>query len=200
MTVTGLGEETIDRLEARCAVAIVREWRSPLARDGQDLYRGGMRIRRCVPADLETLAGFIRDLAHYERALELAQATPEQLRQSFFGPSPQVYCDLVETDDGDAAGFAVWFLNYSTWTGTHGIYLEDLFVRPQYRGRGFGKALLVHLATECVVQGYARLQWSVLHWNTPSIDFYTSLGAEALHEWTVYRLSAPALQRVAESS
>jgi GNAT superfamily N-acetyltransferase len=158
-----------------------------------------MRIRRAVEADLETLHAFIRDLAHYERALELAQATEEQLRQSFFGESPQVYCDFVETDEGDAAGFAVWFLNYSTWTGTHGIYLEDLFVRPECRGRGYGKALLVHLAQECVARGYARLQWSVLDWNTPSIDFYASLGAEAQDEWTVYRLSAPALERVASS-
>ncbi len=142
-----------------------------------------MKIRRAVEADLETLDAFIRDLAHYERALEMAQATPEQLRQSFFSSSPQVYCDLIETEEGESAGFAVWFLNYSTWTGTHGIYLEDLFVRP-----------------ECVRQGYARLQWSVLDWNTPSIDFYNSLGAQAQDEWTVYRLSVPALQQVARSS
>jgi GNAT superfamily N-acetyltransferase len=159
-----------------------------------------MRIRRAVQADLEVLAVFIRDLAHYERALELARATPDQLRESFFCEAPQVFCDLVETDDGDPAGFAVWFLNYSTWTGTHGIYLEDLFVEPRHRGRGYGKALLVHLAQECVRQGYARLQWSVLDWNTPSIDFYNSLGAQAQDEWTGYRLCAPALQRVAQSS
>lgn len=156
-----------------------------------------MKIRRAVGADLDVLVQFIRELAHYERSLDLAQATPEQLRESFFGPTPQVYCDLVETDDGDAAGFAVWFLNYSTWTGTHGIYLEDLYVRPESRGRGYGKALLVHLAQECVRQGYARLQWSVLDWNTPSIDFYRSLGAESQDEWTVYRLSASALSDVA---
>ena len=159
-----------------------------------------MRIRRAVQGDLEVLATFIRDLAHYERAPELARATPDQLRESFFCDAPQVFCDLVESDDGDPAGFAVWFLNYSTWTGTHGIYLEDLFVEPGYRGRGYGKALLVHLAQECVRQGYARLQWSVLDWNTPSIDFYNSLGARAQDEWTGYRLCAPALQRVALSS
>ena len=158
-----------------------------------------MRIRRARESDLEALEGFIRDLALYERAPELAQATPEQLRRSFFGPSPQVYCDFIDTDEGVAAGFAVWFLNYSTWTGAHGIYLEDLFVRPEHRGGGYGKALLVHLARECIREGYARLQWSVLDWNTPSIDFYESLGAEAQDEWTVYRLSGPALQRVGES-
>ncbi len=156
-----------------------------------------MRIRRAVETDLATLEGFILDLALYERAHEMAQATTEQLRQSFFGESPQVYCDLVETSEGEVAGFAVWFLNYSTWTGTHGIYLEDLFVSPQYRGRGYGKALLIHLARECVDHGYARLQWSVLDWNTPSIDFYQALGAQAQDEWTVYRLSGAALDRVA---
>ncbi|MDE3139196.1 MAG: GNAT family N-acetyltransferase [Acidobacteriota bacterium] len=154
-------------------------------------------MRRAVEADLDVLAQFIRELARYERALDLAQATSDQLRTSFFGPTPRVFCDLVETDNGEAAGFAVWFLNYSTWTGTHGIYLEDLFVLPQYRGRGYGKSLLVHLAAECVRQGYARLQWSVLDWNTPSIDFYRSLGAQAQDEWTVYRLSDVALRDVA---
>ena len=157
-----------------------------------------MKIRRAVGADLDILVQFIRELAHYEGSLDLAQATRGQLRESFFGPTPQVYCDLIETDDGVAAGFAVWFLNYSTWTGTHGIYLEDLYVRPESRGRGYGKALLVHLAQECVRRGYARLQWSVLDWNKPSIDFYRSLGAEAQDEWTVYRLSASALSDVAQ--
>jgi GNAT superfamily N-acetyltransferase len=158
-----------------------------------------MRIRRAVEADLELLESFIRDLAHYERAVEHARATPDQLRASFFGAAPQVFCDLVETNEGDAVGFAVWFINYSTWTGTHGIYLEDLFVRPDERGHGYGRALLVHLARECVGRGYSRLQWSVLDWNTPSIDFYRSLGAQAQDEWTGYRLSGPALEAVASS-
>lgn len=156
-----------------------------------------MRIRRADESDLATLADFIRELALYERALEHARATPDQLREAVFGPSPKVYCDLVESDEGEVAGFAVWFLNYSTWTGTHGIYLEDLFVRPAHRGRGYGKALLINLARECVRQGYARLQWSVLDWNTPSIEFYRSLGAEAQDEWTVYRLSGAALAAAA---
>jgi len=156
-----------------------------------------VRIRRADESDLATLADFIRELALYERALEHARATPDQLREAVFGPSPKVYCDLVESDEGEVAGFAVWFLNYSTWTGTHGIYLEDLFVRPAHRGRGYGKALLINLARECVRQGYARLQWSVLDWNTPSIEFYRSLGAEAQDEWTVYRLSGAALAAAA---
>jgi len=157
-----------------------------------------MIIRRAREEDIDVLDRFIHALADYERAPELAQATREQLRLSFFGPSAQVYCDFVETDEGVVAGFAVWFLNYSTWTGTHGIYLEDLFVSPEHRGHGYGRALLVHLAQECVREGYARLQWSVLDWNTPSIDFYESLGAQAQDEWTVYRLSGPALHDVGQ--
>lgn len=158
-----------------------------------------MKIRRAVEADLETLDRFIRELAQYERAGDAAQATREQLRASFFEDAPRVYCDFVENDEGTVVGFAVWFLNYSTWTGTHGIYLEDLFVLPDHRGNGYGRALLVHLADECTRQGYARLQWSVLDWNTPAIEFYRSLGAMPLEEWTVFRLSQPALSEVAAS-
>ena len=159
-----------------------------------------MRIRRAVPEDLPTIHQLIRDLALYERALEMARATPEQLRDSFFPDTPNVFCDVVETDQGEVAGFAVWFLNYSTWTGTHGIFLEDLFVKPEFRGRGYGKALLIHLAQECVAKGYHRLKWSVLDWNQPSIDFYRSLGAEALDEWTEFRLTDEALAELAASS
>jgi GNAT superfamily N-acetyltransferase len=158
-----------------------------------------VRIRRASPDDLHTIHRLIRDLAHYERALELARATPEQLRESFFSDVPNVFCDLVETDEGEVAGFAVWFLNYSTWTGTHGIFLEDLFVKTEFRGRGYGKALLAHLAKECVTKGYHRLKWSVLDWNQPSIDFYRSLGAEALDEWTDFRLTGEDLTNLAGS-
>jgi GNAT superfamily N-acetyltransferase len=159
-----------------------------------------MRIRRAVAEDLLTIHQLIRDLALYERALEMARATPEQLRDSFFSDTPNVFCDLVETDEHEVAGFAVWFLNYSTWTGTHGIFLEDLFVKPEFRDRGYGKALLVHLAQECVAKGYHRLKWSVLDWNQPSIDFYRSLGADALDEWTEFRLTDEALSKLAGSS
>lgn len=130
----------------------------------------------------------------------MAQATREQLQESFFSSVPNVFCDLVETDQGEVVGFAVWFLNYSTWTGTHGIFLEDLFVKPEFRGCGYGKALVVHLAKECVAKGYHRLKWTVLDWNQPSIDFYRSLGAETLDEWTEFRLTSEALHRLAVSA
>jgi len=135
-------------------------------------------------------------LAVYEKAADQVRITPAQLERSLFGPEPRVFCDLVETD-GTVHGFAVWFLNYSTWTGAHGIFLEDLFVRPEQRGRGYGKELLQHLARECVAQDYRRLEWSVLDWNKPSIDFYRSLGAVPLEEWTNYRVSGEHLARLA---
>lgn len=156
-----------------------------------------MRIRRAVVNDVEVIAGFIRDLAIYEKSEGLVSVTTEHLEASFFCDSPNVFCALVETDEGLAAGFAVWFLNYSTWTGTHGIFLEDLFISPELRGRGYGTELLKYLARECVAKGYHRLQWWVLDWNTPSIDFYLSLGAEAMDEWTGYRVSDDALVRLA---
>jgi GNAT superfamily N-acetyltransferase len=159
-----------------------------------------VRIRRAVLEDVPTIHELIRDLALYERALEMARATPEQIRENFFADAANVFCDLVETDEGDVAGFAVWFLNYSTWTGTHGIFLEDLFVKPEFRGRGFGSALLSHLARECVEKGYHRLKWSVLDWNQPSIDFYRSLGAEALDEWTEFRLTGEELAKLADTA
>jgi GNAT superfamily N-acetyltransferase len=156
-----------------------------------------MRIRRAVPDDIPTIHQLIRDLAQYERLLESVRVTPQQLHESFFSDSPNVFCDLVESDDEEVVGFAVWFLNYSTWLGTHGIFLEDLFVSPEFRGRGYGKALLVHLAQECVAKGYHRLKWSVLDWNQPSIDFYRSIGAESMDDWTEFRLTGDALSNLA---
>ena len=111
--------------------------------------------------------------------------------------NPRLFCEIAEWD-GEPVGFAVWFVNFSTFSGRSGIYLEDLFVRPALRGKGIGKALLVHLAKECVANGWSRLQWSVLDWNTPSIEFYKSLGAEMMDEWTVCRVGGPALTALAQ--
>ena len=164
-----------------------------------DLYPYAMQIRAAVLNDIDEILALIYELALYEKAPEEAKATREQIESSFFSENPKVFCDLVEVD-GEIAGFAVWFLNYSTWQGKHGIYLEDLFVRPQYRGKGFGKALLQHLAAICEKNGYGRFQWWVLDWNTPSIEFYQSLGAVAMDEWTVFRVSDGALTQLAKPS
>ena len=142
----------------------------------------------------------IRELAEYERALDQAKATEEQLRGALFGEHPAVFALVAEDDaSGEPVGFALWFRNFSTWTGTHGIYLEDLYVRPHARGRGHGKALLAALARICEDRGYQRLEWSVLDWNEPSIGFYKSLGAVQQHEWQVFRLSGSPLAELAST-
>jgi GNAT superfamily N-acetyltransferase len=155
-----------------------------------------MSIRPATINDTDEILAMIYELALYEKAPEEAKATREQIIESFFSEDPKVFCEIVEVD-GSVAGFAIWFLNYSTWQGKHGIYLEDLFVRPQYRGKGFGKALLKNLAAICEERGYGRFQWWVLDWNQPAIDFYKSLGAIAMDEWTVFRVSEQALTHLA---
>lgn len=154
-----------------------------------------MNIRPAVTADTKEILALIYELALYEKAPEEAKATESQILESFFTDNPKVFCEIVEVD-GAVAGLAIWFLNYSTWQGKHGIYLEDLYVRPEFRGHGLGKALLKHLAGICVDRGYGRFQWWVLDWNTPAIDFYIGLGAVAMDEWTVYRVSDAALDRL----
>ncbi len=134
----------------------------------------------------------VRDLAGYERAADEAQMTDEQLHDALFGEDVSVYGHVAEIA-GAVVGFAVWFRNFSTWRGRHGIYLEDLFVAPEHRGSGVGKALLSALAGVCVAEGYPRLEWWVLDWNAPSIAFYRSLGAVAMDDWTVFRLTGAAL-------
>jgi GNAT superfamily N-acetyltransferase len=155
-----------------------------------------MSIRPARIDDTAEILAMIYELALYEKAPEEAKATTEQIHQTFFGDNPKVFCEIVEVD-GAIAGLAIWFLNYSTWQGKHGIYLEDLYVRPQYRGAGYGKALLQHLAAICEERGYGRFQWWVLDWNEPAIEFYKSLGAQAMDEWTVYRVSGQALTDLA---
>ncbi|MEV5913683.1 GNAT family N-acetyltransferase [Streptomyces sp. WAC 01325] len=154
-------------------------------------------IRPATPADIPALHALIRELAEYEKALEEAKATEEQLHEALFGDRPAAYAHIAADDaTGETVGCAVWFLNFSTWRGVHGIYLEDLYVRPTARGAGHGKALLTELARICVERGYQRLEWSVLNWNTPSIAFYDSLGARPQDEWTVYRLTDEALTKL----
>jgi GNAT superfamily N-acetyltransferase len=150
-------------------------------------------IRPARSKEVGEVLQLIQDLASYEKAPEQVEASEEDLLNTIFASDPRVFCDLVEVD-GQIAGMAIWFLNYSTWQAKHGIYLEDLFIKPEYRGHGYGKALLKHLAKICDEKGYGRLQWWVLDWNSPAIEFYRSLGAEAMDEWTVYRTSGQALK------
>jgi GNAT superfamily N-acetyltransferase len=156
----------------------------------------GLTIRAAKPADRDLVFAFIRDLAEYEKLLDDVIATPDDVARALFAPHPRVYCDLAEWD-GAPAGFALWFYNFSTFRGRHGIYLEDLFVKPAFRGKGIGKALLAHLAKRAVAEGCARVEWWVLDWNEPSIKFYESLGAIPMEEWTVFRLTGDALKRLA---
>ncbi|MBU7596480.1 GNAT family N-acetyltransferase [Streptomyces sp. P38-E01] len=167
-------------------------------------------IRAAVPTDVPALLAMVRELAEYERAAEHALATVQQLHDALFGPHPAVFALIAEepavdsaTEPGtepEAVGFALWFRNFSTWTGTHGVSLEDLYVRPHARGGGHGRALLAALAQICEAHGYERFEWWVLDWNEPSIGFYTSLGAEPMDEWTVFRLSGAPLRALAARS
>ena len=152
-----------------------------------------MKIRPARQEEVGIVLQLIHDLAVYEKAPNEVEATEKELLETIFSSDPKVFCDLVEVD-GEIAGMAIWFLNYSTWQGKHGIYLEDLFIKPEFRGRGYGKALLKHLAKVCDEKGYGRFQWWVLDWNSPAIEFYRSLGAIAMDEWTVYRVSGQALK------
>ncbi|MEI5099238.1 GNAT family N-acetyltransferase [Streptomyces sp. PmtG] len=156
-------------------------------------------IRTAVPADIPLIHTMIRELAAYEKAPHEARATEEQLREALFGARPAAFAHVAEDDaTGEPVGFCLWFLNFSTWRGVHGIYLEDLYVRPEARGGGHGKALLTELARICAERGYERLEWSVLDWNAPSVAFYESLGAKPQDGWTVYRLTDGALAALGE--
>ena len=149
-------------------------------------------VRAARESDVAQIHRLIIDLATYERAADEVRSTPEQLRDALFGPQPAAYA-LVAEIASEVVGFALYFRNFSTWEGVHGIYLEDLFVRPRFRGHGLGRALLARLAAECVERGYGRLEWSVLDWNAPAIGFYRTLGAAPMDEWTTFRLDGAAL-------
>jgi diamine N-acetyltransferase len=149
-------------------------------------------IRPARPADAGLIYSLIRELADYERLSHEVDSTEQRIAAALFAPQPRVFCDLAEWD-GAPAGFALWFLNFSTFRGRHGLYLEDIFVRPALRGKGIGKALMRNLARHCVERGYARFEWTVLDWNKPSIEFYRSIGADVLGDWRVCRMSGEAL-------
>lgn len=154
-----------------------------------------MAIRKAVAGDAPKILALIHQLAEYEKASEEVAATEADIVKSFFGKDPTVFCH-VATNDEKVVGIAIWFLNYSTWLGKHGIYLEDLFVIPEARGEGHGIALLKELAKICVDNDYERFQWWVLDWNKPSIDFYESIGAVAMVEWTTFRLTGDSLKKL----
>ena len=161
---------------------------------------GIVTVRPIRPDDVPAVVGLVRELAEYEKAAHEVRLTDEQLHGRLFGKAPALFGHVAEDDDGVVVGVALWFMNFSTWRGTHGIYLEDLYVQPGHRGRGLGRELLRTLAAVCVERGYSRLEWSVLDWNTPSIDFYKAAGAVPMDEWTVFRLTDDALSSFASRS
>ena len=156
-------------------------------------------IRRARPGEAGLVLSFVRELADYEKLLHELEATEADIDAALFGDNPRLFCEIAEWN-GEPAGFAVWFVNFSTFSGRPGLYLEDLFVRPAYRGKGIGKALLAQLARECLANGRSRLQWAVLDWNSPSIEFYQSLGAVLMDEWTLCQVTGPALSALAEAA
>jgi len=155
-----------------------------------------LSIRAARPGDAGLVLGFIRALATYEKLLDEVTASEADLDRDLFGPAPKVFCEIAEWA-GQPVGFALWFYTYSTFQGRHGIWLEDLFVDPALRGKGIGKALLVHLAQRCVAENLGRFEWWVLDWNEPSINFYRSQGGILQDDWTKVRIAGPALEKLA---
>jgi GNAT superfamily N-acetyltransferase len=157
-------------------------------------------IRAVEERDVDAVVGLVHELAGYEQAAEHCLLTADQLHAALFAPAPALFGHVAEVagEDGHGVvvGCALWFLNFSTWRGVHGLYLEDLYVQPAHRGAGIGRALLARLAAVCAERGLARLEWAVLDWNEPSIGFYRSLGAVAMDEWSVFRLDGAALARL----
>lgn len=155
-----------------------------------------MLIRDAIRTDAAQIFGLIRELAEYEHLSHEVEATQEAIEAALFGPNPKVFCDIA-VDQGDAAGMAIWFYTFSTFRGRCGVWIEDLYVRPDFRGQGLGRALIARLARRCLDENLARLEWSVLDWNEPSIGFYKRLGARLMDEWTICRMEGPALHDVA---
>ena len=162
------------------------------------MIRQTAKIRDATISDVPIILHLIRDLATYERAPNDVVATEQGLREVLFGPEPSAKVVLIFEGE-EAIGFAVYFFNFSTWLGRPGLYLEDLFVKPETRGRGYGRALLVHLAKIARDHGCGRMEWAVLDWNEPAIRFYRKLGATPLEDWTVFRLTQDGINRLAES-
>ena len=158
-----------------------------------------LSIRRARPEDSALIFALLRELAEYEKLTHELVATEAGIAEALFAGNPVLICEIAEWE-GKPAGFAIWFFNFPTFAGRRGIYLEDLFVRPAFRGKGIGKALLAHLARLCVDNGWSRLQWSVLDWNTPSIDFYKSLGAQMMDEWKLCKVAGAALSELAKAT
>jgi GNAT superfamily N-acetyltransferase len=156
-----------------------------------------LTLRPAVPADTPLIVAYIRELAEFEREPEKAVATDADILRHAFGEHPLVSVTMAEWD-GQPAGFALWLLNFSTWEGKPGLYLEDLFVRPRFRGHGIGKALLRHLAAIAVEEGWTRFTWQVLDWNTPAIEFYEARGAKVMRSWLTCRVEGDAIARLAE--
>lgn len=161
-------------------------------------FDDGTVLRAASPGDEAGLLAAIQALADYEREPDAVENSAADLTSSLFGPDPKVFAHVVEREER-IVGIAIWFLTYSTWTGRHGIWLEDLFVDADQRGRGYGKALIASLGAVALQRGYSRVEWTVLDWNAPSIAFYRSLGAEPMDEWTTQRMSGPALEALARA-
>ena len=157
-----------------------------------------LSISRARPDQSGLIFSLLCELAEYEKLSHEVQATEADIADALFGNDPILFCEIAEWN-GEPAGFALWFFNFPTFAGRRGIYLEDLFVRPAFRGKGIGKALLAHLAELCVENGWSRLQWTVLDWNTPSINFYQSLGAEMMDEWKLCKVTGAALSELAKA-
>ena len=156
-----------------------------------------LTIRPAIPGDAPLVFSLVRALADYEKLAHEVDATEAMIDAALFGERASVFSDIAEWN-GEPVGFTLWFNNYSSFRGRHGIYLEDLFVKPEHRGKGIGKALLAHLAQRCVQEGWTRLEWSVLNWNTPSIEFYEAQGAVLMREWSICRVTGEALERLGQ--